>query len=345
MLKAINSKPVLQKIGRAKDALVGGVSKPFAMTWRLLTSGVFFLLLVAITQTTWFVYLTKNLEVEYKGFIEVGSGLFKEIGFAFIIAWGVSNFIDRKARERDEEATKKERDGIANDVIHAVFGLQHDGNYVRKVVEHTLQPRVVRERFQAEYTLENLTEQEEQDLGVLPGRFIKLRMVSIYSLINVSSQKVVHKIKYGIAVRHGKLRDFARVTSGCIAGVPLSAEELLQSSQTDIEDGYKSYSWERELKPKEKLDVLVEAVTLKELSDNEIWGSFLPTIHGLEFKGRVHVKRVAAFGVRARTASPLAEMRRGVDGGDWKINGPVLPSESLVFWWRSAEDDGVRSEA
>lgn len=110
--------------------------------------------------------------------LKTASSLTKEIGFALLIAWAISAFIERQSRERDEQNAEATRERIARDVVHAVFGLQHDATFVRTVIEKSLHSKVVRKRFQATYTLEPLNAAEEEQLGVTPSRFVKLTQIS-----------------------------------------------------------------------------------------------------------------------------------------------------------------------
>ena len=330
---------------KEKAAAAREAAHTFKMNYSLMGWGVACLLVATVGETTWFKPIIEELPHAWHGPFELCFGLAKELGFALLIAWGISNFIDRKARQRDEEAATETRGRIARDVIHAVFGLQHDAEYVRKVVEHALEPKVIRDRIDSEYTIEELTNSEVTTLDVEPGRFIKLTMVSTYTFRNVSSRDVDHVVKYGLAVRSGpKLREFARVVSGCIGGTDLTASELVHRPDDDgggdDGKGYKTYEWMRKIPAKGCLDVVIEAVSVKERSDNEVWASYFATVKSSDFKARVRIPNMI-FDVRALTATTPTKLRKTHSGGDWKIEGPILPNESLVFWWRSREDDGL----
>ncbi|WP_269716576.1 hypothetical protein [Caulobacter sp. NIBR2454] len=314
----------------------------FQINWGLLVFGVLFVFVAVIIEHPNFSdILTNGGSVFFSS--KTAIGLLKEIGFALIIAFCVAYFIERQAKQRDEDATEKARGRIAQDVIQAVFGLQHDQSYVKKVVEQTLQPKVVRDKISLQYSIDQLNSEDISKLSVPEGRFTKLTMVSGYRFLNISLQTVRFDVKYALAARIGqKFRDFARVCMVKFDGVELAEPDIEGGYVSDRgvgDDAYKLYSWEKELPPGGCLTVLVEAVSIKELSDNEVWGSLHATIHGAEFKARVRVPGLR-FGLRSLTATPYTEQRKNESEGDWLIDGPILPNESVVFWWRSLEDDG-----
>ncbi len=86
--------------------------------------------------------------------------------------------------------------------------------------------------------------------------------------------------------------------------------------------------------------MVVEAVSLKELSDTEVWGNIHATYDGMTATLRCAVPEISRFGIRCNTATDEEEvyLNDGRDG-KWVIEGPILPNDSVVVWWRSTEDD------
>lgn len=265
----------------------------------------------------------------------------KEVGFALLIAWGVSAGIEKQARARDLENAEKTRGRIAQDVVHALYGLQHNNNYVRKVIERTLQPHVVRDRFECDYTLCPLSADEIASLGVDPTRFVKLTLLSRYTFMNVSTQAIEFDVRYALAARFGKaLRDFATIKQVKIDGARLSEAEILAAQQTTEADAYKGYKWTRSIPGGGRLSVMIEAVSIKELSDNEIWGNYHATYRGMQLTVHVRVPGLK-YGIRDLTSTKATQIYESETGDAcWTIDGPILPNESVTLWWRTPEDDG-----
>lgn len=322
----------------------------FRVNWLLLFVGVLFVATAAvmehpavsaITPTQVHVADVESLSLifSWKSLIS----LLKELGFALIIAWAVSYLIERHAKKREHEAHEAARKQMASDVVHAVFGLQHSPVYVRTVVETTLQCRVIRKHYSADYTIEHLSPADAARLGVKKGRFVKLTQVSSYTFKNVSPAPVKHPIKYALPVRAGaKLHDFAGITKIRIDGKEFTGKALDKAVISKKDGFYKSYQWDRTIKSDDEIEVVVEAVSLKELSDTEVWGNYHATYEGMVMTVRSEVPEIVRFGIRCLTATDSEQVYETPGKtAQWKIEGPILPNDSVVFWWRSAEDDGA----
>ncbi|MCA3719090.1 MAG: hypothetical protein IM674_12640 [Brevundimonas sp.] len=290
-------------------------------------------------QPSSFVARYQSSVLSWKTFI----GILKEVGFALIIAWAVSVFIEQRSRAREHKTHEAQRRQMANDVVHAVFGLLHKPAYVRKVVETNLQTKVVRKHYDATYRLEALTPEEEAELEVEPGRFVKLTQRSTYTFLNVSPGPVKHKIVYSIAVRGGKIAEAAGLKFASLDKQELKPHQITKALNPN-DEGWKVYEWEKTIPADGELPVVMQAVSYKELSDTEVWGSYHPTYHGMKLSVINLVPHIVKFGLRALTATPK-ELIHETPGEEaqWEISGPVLPNDSVTFWWRSIEDDGRAS--
>lgn len=264
----------------------------------------------------------------------------KEGGFALIIAWAISYFIDYRAKLREIEEQIKLRDAMNRNVIQGVFNLLHEREYVKSVVEKSLLPPIARNRLVVNYKIDPLTAEEEKTLQVAKGRFVKFTQRLDCEFENVSPKTVKHMVNAGVFVRSGELAKNTGLKSIRISGKQLSDSEI-RSAET-LTDGYKRYSWERTLKSKGKLAVDVVVVSFKELSDTEVLGCFHPTYGGVELSVHNNVPDIVTFGIRNLTATEeRLAFKDDAREARWSIDGPVLPNESIVFWWRSNEDDGV----
>lgn len=332
---------IIRKVHGDAAAPVGKKTKKFRVYWGIFWGGIFLILLAVVLEA-------KGIP-NYKAFND-GYGVWskkslvafmKEWGFAFVIAWAISYLIDKQAKEREHEAHTESNKQMAENVVHAVFGLQHAIPYVRKVVERTLKSEVVREHYQTHYSITSLTPDEVQKYGLQPDRFVKLTQRSKYSFRNVSAQTVNFVVRYAIAVRGGTLQDAAGVTYVTIGGKRIP-DGALKRSMKIVGDGYKAYAWDTKINPgaKNSLEILVEAVSFKELSDTEVWGNYHPTYEGMDMTVRIDVPDIARFGIRALTATEPECLFRNDLEAQWVIRGPILPNDSVVFWWRSKADDG-----
>jgi len=327
-------------------------SQHIPIKWTLLAWGSVILLLVCLAKA----YGSSKPDETIRAFLDDFVTLFfSELAVALLVAFAVAYYIERKAKERDRldriaeleederrrtaDAAEEERRRtlLAANVVEGVFGIQHKPVYVKAVVETALHPRVVRGPASLDYRLRELTAEEIEQIGVGEDcRFVALEMVSIYTFQNVSNQEEDIDVRYAVPVRHGAgARAFTRVEEAELNGVVLSREDIDQVE--DIQDGYKSYSWLKKIPPNGEFSVFFRAIALKERSDNEVWGSFFATMPGTET--RFSVLPGMRFGIRALTSSPRKRTRKEELLEVWKCTGPILPNNSMVFWWRTALDD------
>ncbi|HRH20833.1 MAG TPA: hypothetical protein PLE81_09385 [Brevundimonas sp.] len=262
----------------------------------------------------------------------------RELGFALIIAWGVSSFIDARVRAREKRESDRVRDQLNAAVVHGVFKLLHDENYVECVVEKTLLARIIRRKLVIDYWIDALTEEEEKKFSITSGRLVKFTQRLSCSFENVSQDLLQHTIKAGLAVRSGKLAEGCFLEEVSIDGV-LNRDEIDKACTS--EDGYKTYRWLRTIEPGKPIEVVIKAVSLKELSDTEVWGNYHPVYDGVDLNVRNSVPEIINFGIRNLTATHVVkELEDGVRAARWSFRGPILPNDSVVFWWRNREDDG-----
>ena len=124
-----------------------------------------------------------------------------------------------------------------------------------------------------------------------------------------------------------------------IGEATLGEEEIRRAIRSDG-DGELEYCWERSLAPNGELPVLISVTCVKERSDNEVWGSFYPTVDGVTLS--FSVLEGMRFGVRPLSSANLIEQPTVPNpfARTWRFDGPLLKHNSAVFWWRTPEDDG-----
>ena len=103
----------------------------------------------------------------------------------------------------------------------------------------------------------------------------------------------------------------------------------------------RGYWIEADIEGGDVLWVTIEAEMIKEFSDSESLGMKFAT---MAMSAKVDIIDVPGlrFGMRAYSGSRFNEDFRSPDGlaATWSCKGPMLPWNSVVLWWRIAEDDG-----
>jgi hypothetical protein len=99
-------------------------------------------------------------------------------------------------------------------------------------------------------------------------------------------------------------------------------------------DGEMDYNFQVALEPQESKEILIEAMIIKDLSDGDTFGFRRPTT-GATIRLDVNMPGFV-FGASERTASPMKVIRAPAPGrtAEWRIDGPILPFNSVVLWWR-----------
>lgn len=266
-----------------------------------------------------------------------------EIGYAFFIAGIVSWFIEASARQEQNDDFRSAREAISKDVFQGVFGIRHSKEYVRAVIGTCLESAMVREDYELTYEIDPFPPAEADRLGIEPDRFVLVRASIRYTARNLGPERAKFPTGYGIPVRSGGLRDFSKMETLQIGPKIFTPQEIaaLEVVPADGDThGERTYDFPVELDPQASASVALTVSLVKELSDNDPFGFRRPTM-GCRITLSMGVPGLR-FGATPRTSAKLVEVRSPVLGrtGEWRIEGPILPFDSVILWWRSPEDDG-----
>lgn len=274
--------------------------------------------------------------------------LIAEIGYAFIIAWIVAEALEANAKAEHLKEVKEARELIAKDVTHAIFGIRHDPQYVRAVLETCFEQPHFREDYDLQYRIDSFPAKEAAKLGIEPSRFVLMSTRMRYRVRNMGAKEEKFRIGYGLPMRSGQLEKFSKITAITTGSKTYSASEISEMevphNGENVPLNDKAYEFYVTVAGGGSIDVLIESQTVKELSDNDTFGFRFPTTNA-RLRMDVNIDELK-FGVTARVAANLVEIIPPTDrSGEWKIDGPILPYNSVVFWWRTPQDDGQEKEA
>ncbi len=264
-------------------------------------------------------------------------GLSRELAFALIIALIITVGIESESRRADRESAERLRRDIAADVFRGVFSRVFTADYVDKVIAVNLEPGVVRKSIQIHYIIEEPNRKELTDLGLDPEDFVQLRTRVRYRLANISARPIDENIRVATGAVSNVRGALARLVSMKIGkGSEALVEKERETKSFEHQSG-KGFSYEVNLDPGEEVEVAIETLAVKEDSDNEIWGTYYPTLQG---DVTLTVRRAGLVtGLNARTATAATELFTSDDGSAfrWQINGPMLANDSLTLWWQPIE--------
>lgn len=274
--------------------------------------------------------------------------LLKELGVAAIVAGIIGGIFESQVREREARHSRQLRLEVAEDATFALFGLSHDHKFVKAAIATNLKADIVRVDLTQHYKLRELTDEEARTVDPAcpeeaQKRFVMLDMEQIYGFRNVASHDIDHSIPIGVPRRSGNgIAELTEANFVSLDGNKLTDGEIKNGIDEDSSTrDYLQYRWTRRIKSGETCSVIANVVTIKERSDNEVWGSFFPTM------GDVTLSLQALPGMRYDVRKLSNGMLEPADGvpipnkKTWKLTGPLLRHNSVVFWWRTAADDGA----
>ncbi|MBT9446084.1 MAG: hypothetical protein IV086_10330 [Hyphomonadaceae bacterium] len=274
-----------------------------------------------------------------------------ELAVAFFIAWIVAFLIEREVRERDAAEARSLREQMAIDhkkyskqltenVFAAMLGLSHEKTYIDRVLDVTLRSQLIRDHIQLLYELRPLKAAEAEEYQISSDRFVVLEATARYTFTNVSGKNYPASLEYRYPVRTGRLKSFNRVTrlDTFADGKHVRyTDEEIRNATNAADDFYYSTNYKIDFAPKGQAKIVIVSVLIKEKSDNEIWGTLYPTTK-FDMVVKCTVPDIV-LGTRSLTASNLSGSGINAEGGEWSSDGPILPFDSVVLWWRTQEDD------
>jgi hypothetical protein len=214
-----------------------------------------------------------------------------------------------------------------------VFSKFLPSRYVDSVINSNLKSSVIRDQLRITLELDYLSDEQIRAISGPHDGLIQLKSTFYFTIKNVSGSPISHSIRYHHSNRFSLPDALCGIQSVSIAGRPISSSQTAASRLEEEDVNSVSYAWPVSLKPDEEIQATVEGIVLKEISDNEVWGSVLPTMN-CEVVLNSNIPDLT-FGIAARTFSKAVERYRSPknDLYQWEISGPMLPNESLVFWW------------
>ncbi|MEZ5996765.1 MAG: hypothetical protein R3C25_13540 [Hyphomonadaceae bacterium] len=295
---------------------------------------------------------------------QIFAALLREIGFALIIAFLIGWLIEEDSKRRQEVFVRdfSERQSrfvedfserVSRDVFASVLGKflprKFQDAFLDVGKSHTVRTNMV-----IRYELLEFTDAEVRGIKELKDEFIKLHIFTDYTLENISGSSFDHTVvcAYPLRSESDFHKSLSRIVRIKIGRDEMSAQEIAEG--TELADAerrdFAKFSKSCHLQAGEQLQVTYEVVLVKERSDNEVWVSLIPTDQLWIICDVGRLQSSMKFGITAHCPSGMderlsSENDRGepsdANGGVWASGGPILPYQSVVFWWRTLVGDEV----
>lgn len=326
--------------------------RAIAENWRMALS-TFVLAVIAVTA-----HVAPQIDLPFLRFIdEAGpelsaiaylAGLAASAMFAAMITYNIVDRRFQKAEERRIEAFKGE---LARDVFGAIFSSNLNRNYVEEAIRRTLITDIYRKNYALDYTIYRLSDREPEFFSPDVARhegikaaieageeaFLAMRVRGSFTLVNTTNQTISPELKCTIPQRTGDLAVLANLTKLLVGGRAYQDDQfdLEKLVKSDPEEDEKRYNYTVEIAPHSSVDVVTEYAIVKEEEDNEVWASFYPTA-GCRLTAGIRVPGLD-FGIRCNSGAGIVRNHKTGTDGNWTVDGPMLPYDSLIFWWRKMQ--------
>jgi hypothetical protein len=256
-----------------------------------------------------------------------------ELGFALLISFAIAITVERQARNRDSAAHEAMRKRIAQDVFQGVFSEHLPRNYISAVIRQNLQTNIIRRdvRIIENMSLDN--HERYNDVSDILNRTLRCEREIRFTLSNLSDREIMEIGRLFVPILDEGFIQDTRLNSLVLDGYVIDKSLLDEYRQVDFEGGSVNYAWPIPIGPSRSVEIEIKTTHFKNSRDTEILSSLYPTL-GLELIFRSSAP-LTHLGFRARTAhevsSAYSDAGKGI--GTWRIEGPMLPNESITYWW------------
>ncbi len=282
--------------------------------------GVFFLISVAC------------LGIYKTGFLpELAGFLFKEVGFAGLVALALVFSIEKFSRKQHEEAAHQLMESINNNIFKAIYHRYIPPSVFQEVEDCLLNCDVVRKGYTIEYTLSHLTKEQEQKST--HGDHLSCDIFTKYRLVNVKKTKITQTIMFAIETPiDPEFSSDTEITAVSISNKELSRQEIIDN--TTINGDEHLFTYDVEIEPRAEVDITMQGKTIKKQTDVEVFSSKLPSDGVTLNVCFAHDLEIFA---KANNSKKFVLKTSPVNKKIWVLDGGVFPHQSFVFWWKPKE--------
>ncbi len=271
---------------------------------------------------------------------ETWVSVFKELGFACLIALLISIGIEETSREEFNATVDQRIRSVQENVFRSTFGRNIPDSLVRVVEDQVLRADFTRKDYSSVYSL------KVTDLCTLDDGYGSFRVVLVdkelsYKVRNETNSPQDYEIRASIEIPpFEELKDLVEIQAVTVATKALTNEEI-KAGDARAEDTKEAKCFSHtieDIPAGDEVHVALRMRTIKMLDDVESWSAVIPSE---DMTLTVHFPDEANhFGIMPRHHSALVDgLQQGRQKSlQKKIVGGVLPFQGITFWWRCSED-------
>lgn len=271
-------------------------------------------------------------QVGHHALLQAGESFFRELGFAFVIAWMISVGIEAHARKEDGERAESLRRLVALDVFKGVFSERLPRAYIDRVIETHLYQVIIRRSLTVAFELKELSEEDAHEWGIDRTRFVAMteRMIGVFENTSVGSHS--HLFTLRIPKVDGAADGYVTPLEIKIAGKPLTVEEIALARSYDEASSSFTFTFPFQFAGRQEVEVEICNRLLKYRSDTHVLAMGVATLElTIEVVSEFPAER---FGIRG-TGPGMEKVEAGSGGNKitWRASSAVIANESAVLWW------------
>jgi hypothetical protein len=282
----------------------------------------------------------------------------KDLGFAFVIGWVISfaieqaskeelkNIIEGRINEFSETIQARLKD-IQHHVFHSTYRRHIPLHFIDEIEKLVFDSEFIRRNNIWNYVLSVMRapdlDPSDPTLPDMPVVYAEVTMS--YEVENITNDPLPFEVCVNLEKPPFKaLERFVKVEEIRINGKKLTPAELAEGLGADGgSSGATQFKKTIDvIPPKHSVRILGRCKTIKLQDDVELWRSLVMS-EGMTLMVRFP-KEAKAKGAAAIHRIRIQEKTETEDACVWSIEGPVLPQQGFVFWWRCSEEPGPREK-
>ena len=253
-----------------------------------------------------------------------------EVAVAFLIAFILILFVETPAREANDVDFREKQRIISKNIFDYIYGVRMPKSLFNFVEHHFLKAKLYRRNMMVTYTFEEKV-----------GSFWKVRIVSSYTLRNLTRSAIEHTIKGSVEKPHCPPETTQQVQCGLdalyIDDLKITDEQIQNAKNTgdqDTEDSFR-FGLKRTIPSEGKIKVSMTMICLQHERDSELCRTLEPARnikcvinHPKDMNinaAAIHPKR--AFDVKIENPGNLI----------LELDAPLMPQNGILLWWETAQ--------
>jgi len=270
--------------------------------------------------------ITSHAEIFHQPETKLLGELFKELGFAGVVAIVLVFTVEKFTRARHETAADELMDRINYNLFYAVYKRYIPEPVFAEVEKAVMRSKVFRTKHKLTYTIDDFP----ADVIAGANHFLCSAQTR-YTLKNLTSSEIEHDVVVQLEIPIlPALAPYCRVDLVEINHAPLSKEEIVAATSTS--------TTEVEFRHTIKIpaDGVIEIHTcsylVKDKIDSEIWASRIPS-DGLTLTVSTPTKNIKV-NAKANHIEKIEHTLKNSATNTWELDHGIFPYQSIVFWWK-----------